>query len=120
MYTIQAFSKCESARARGAKLRVFDWDKAARLIRERGASSASAGLSGDWEWTGGTILEDGKPVLESYTYLASLWATPEIEIDGNRTDCCIMEDSVPTEWGSDHSGRKWPESALRILRGDST
>ena len=36
---------------------VFDWNKAAQIIKERGATNASAGLSGDWEYTGGTHHE---------------------------------------------------------------
>lgn len=91
---------------------VFDWEKAARLIKERNATEARAGLSGDWECTGGTIFADGKPDTESYTYLASTWATPELEIDGERMDCFRMENDVPG-W---HEGTKWPESALMLLR----
>ena len=30
---------------------VFDWDKAAELIREYNPSYAAAGLQGDWEYT---------------------------------------------------------------------
>ena len=91
---------------------VFDWEKAARLIKERNATEARAGLSGDWEYTGGTIFADGKPDMESYTYLASTWATPELEIDGERMDCFRMESDVP---GWDEV-TKWPESALMLLR----
>ena len=109
MDSFRAFAKGEANR--GRPLMVFDWDKAARLIRERGAKEASAGLSGDWEWTGGEILVDGKPHHEAYTYLASTWATPELDIDGDRVDCFRMETEVPG-WGS---STKWPESALAIL-----
>lgn len=91
---------------------VFDWEKAARLIKERNATEARAGLSGDWEYTGGTIFADGKPDMESYPYLASTWATPELEIDGERMDCFRMESDVP---GWDEK-TKWPESALTLLR----
>jgi hypothetical protein len=96
---------------------VFDWDKAARLIKERGATEASAGLRGDWEYTGGSIFSGGKPDMGSYTYLASTWAVPEIEINGETLDCYIMEENVPKSWGGDFSGAKWPHSALEILRG---
>lgn len=90
---------------------VFDWDKAARIIRERKPKIASAGLHDDWEWTGGTIFENGKPV-EEYTFLASTWATPEIAIDGEIIDCFIMKHE--TKW---NEGTKWPKSALDILNG---
>lgn len=104
--------RAEAAKAAGAKGMVFDWDKAARVIVERGAQYAEAGLSGDWDWTGGEILNDGKPVLDSYTYLQSLWATPMILIDGAYYECYI--DADKTQWDS---GTKWPQSALDILEG---
>jgi hypothetical protein len=97
---------------RGKELKVFDWDKAARLLRQHNATNASAGLSGDWEWTGGEILRDGEPVTDSYTYLASTWATPELDIDGVTFDCYTMQ-SKTANWDA---GTKWPESALAILR----
>jgi hypothetical protein len=93
-------------------MKVFDWDKAATLIKEKDAKFASAGLSGDWEYTGGLILEDGSPNFDDYTFLASTWATPELVIDGEFIDCYVMESQ--TEWDS---GTKWPQSALDILHG---
>lgn len=33
---------------RGKELMVFDWIKAAQIIKERSISYARAGLSGDW------------------------------------------------------------------------
>jgi len=95
--------------------KVFDWNKAARLIGESGALEASAGLSQDWEYSGDTIYEDGKPVLDCHPYLSSVWATPEIEIDGFLQDCYIMENDVPADWGEDYPTIVWPQSALVIL-----
>jgi hypothetical protein len=99
---------------RHRELMVFDWDKAAQIMRERGAKNASAGLSGDWGHTGGPILSDGKPVTkdDTYTYLASTWATSEPEIDGDITDCYRMQSATPG-WDSD---TYWPDSALAIVR----
>lgn len=96
---------------------VFDWHKAATLIREQRPSVVSAGLKGDWEWTGGDIFKDGKPVPheDTYVYLASTWATPEISLDGEMSDCFVMQADRP-EWDS---GTYWPESALAILSGDA-
>ena len=54
---------------------------------------------------------DGKPVMDSYTYLASAWATPQIEIDGIAYDCFVPR-SESNGWDSD---TKWPQSALGIL-----
>ena len=97
--------------------KVFDWDKAASIIRELGLKDAMAGLQGDFENTGGSILEDGKPVMDDYTYLASTWATPvlayyddEDSFDPIEIPCYIMEHE--TEWDS-HT--KWPASALAAL-----
>lgn len=111
MDTMSAFAMGQANR--GKERMVFDWDKAARLIAERGAKSASAGLHGDWDWTGGPILSDGVPVPhdETYVYLASTWATPELEIDGETIDCYRMESETPG-WDSD---TYWPESARALL-----
>jgi hypothetical protein len=113
MNSMMAFSMGEANR--GNSLMVFDWDKAARLIRDRGAKNASAGLCSDWEYTGGSIFTDGKPDMESYTFLSSTWATPEIDIEGELLDCYIMESEMPKEWGDDSAHVKWPKSALAIL-----
>lgn len=98
---------------RGKPHMVFDWEKAARLIVERNAQSAAAGLAGDWENTGGTILRDGKPVPkdDTYTYLGSTWAVPELQIDGDILDCWRMEKDTPG-WDCD---TYWPKEALDIL-----
>jgi hypothetical protein len=122
MDTMLAFQIGEQNR--GKKLMVFDWDKAAKLIKENKALSASAGLQADWEWTGGDIFIDGVPVLKenSYTYLASTWAIPELEIkteDGDDVfECYKMQDDVPEEWGTNYAKIFWPESALEILKGN--
>ena len=106
-----AFAMGEANRHK--ELMVFDWDKAARLIKEKGAQEASAGLFGDWEWTGGDILTEGKPNLDDYTFLASTWATPELEIDGEKIPCFIYQNDN-CKWDS---GTKWPESSLKLLNG---
>ena len=96
---------------RGNELMVFDWNKAARLIKESKTDYASAGLDEDWEWTGGVIYENGEPVRDAYTYLSSTWATPKLCINGNFIDCYKMAHEVPN-WNAE---TKWPESALKIL-----
>ena len=90
---------------------VFDWDKAAKIIRERKPKYAGAGLQNDWEYTGGTIYEDGKIVTDSYTFLASTWAVPELDLDGEIVECYIMGHEAHG-WDSD---TKWPKSARKIL-----
>jgi len=111
MDTIAAFAMGQANRHREPM--VFDWMKAAKLIKERGATEASAGLSGDWEWTGGEILADGKPVPKelTYTYLASTWATPQLDIGGEVIDCFVMKSEYPS-WDSD---TYWPAEALVAL-----
>jgi len=113
MDSMQAFTIGQSNREK--ELMVFDWNKAAKLIRKMKAQEASAGLSGDWEWTGGTIFQDGKPYKEEYgqPYLASTWATPELDIDGKIFACYKMQ-SKTDNWDADTF---WPESALKILNG---
>ena len=111
MDTMSAFAMGEANR--GRELKVFDWDKAAKLIKESGCKIASAGLHSDWDSTGGTIFADGKPDMDSYTYLTSTWATPEIDLDGDVRDCYKKQSEVP-DW---NSGTKWPDSSLAILKG---
>lgn len=110
MKTNMAFMMGEINRKK--ELMIFDWDRAAMRIAEERPESASAGLSDDWEWTGGEIYRNGDPMKDEYTFLASTWATPELEMDGNFEQCYRMKSEVP-EWDSD---TKWPESALKILR----
>lgn len=108
MDSMSAFVRGEMNR--GNPLMVFDWVKAAKLISENRDSTIRAGLAGDWEYTGGTIWKNGKPA-KGYTYLASTWATPEIEIDGCTEDCYVME-SVHPDWDAD---TYFPPEALEIL-----
>lgn len=116
MDTFEAIMRNDAAIAAGREGKVFDWHKAARLIREIKPATASAGLSGDWEWTGGDIYKDGKPVDQddTYVYLASSWATPELELDGEPQDCFLPMNEAP-DWDSK---TYWPDSALAILLGD--
>lgn len=69
MDSLRAFLMGDLNRGRG--LMVFDWDKAAELIKRFNPECAFAGLRGDWEWTGGCIYSDGKPVMDAYTYLTA-------------------------------------------------
>jgi hypothetical protein len=109
MDSMKAFMLGEANR--GKEMKVFDWDLAARLIKEKKPGEARAGLESDWEWTGGTIFVDGKPTETSGAYLASTWATPELEMDGIVIPCFKMESETPG-WGAK---THWPESARKIL-----
>lgn len=107
MESIRAFAM--GATNRGNEMRVFDWVEAATLIAARQPREASAGLGGD-------IWADGKPVPreDTYTYLASTWAHPQLDIDGEIIDCYRMESAVPG-WGA---GTYWPPEALAIVTGE--
>ena len=111
----EAFARGEATR--GKELMVFDWEKAAQLIKESGAMTASAGLEDDWGWTGGAILKDGQPLAkdQSYTYLASTWATPELDLGNGKFPCYRMQSATPG-WDSDTF---WPSEALAILGASS-
>lgn len=113
MNSISAFIRGEAATAAGNKEKVFDWEKAARLIAEIRPKEASAGLSEDWEYTGGEIWAHDKPVPkdQTYVYLCSNWATPELSMDGSVQPCWRYEDETPG-WGSE---TYWPPEAMAIL-----
>lgn len=111
MDTLSAFAMGQANQ--GRPLMVFDWDEAARRIPDSHAHEASAGLRNDWDWTGGPICRDGEPVPadDTYTYLASTWAVPELDIDGDVSACWRYENESPG-WDA---RTYWPESARAIL-----
>lgn len=97
---------------RKKELMVFDWDKAAKLIKELKPKWAYAGLRGDEANTEGCIYGDGEPIFDDYTFLASTWAVPQLAMPGYvEVPCFKMKHEVP-DWDSD---TKWPDSAIRIL-----
>lgn len=108
--TLAAFAMGAATRHKPSM--VFDWARAARLIAERKPLSASAGLSGDWDHTADEIYYDGAPVTGGNTYLASKWATPMLEMDGDLCDCFVMESD--TTWDE---ATVWPPEALEIIGG---
>ena len=109
MDTIAAFMMGETHR--NNKMKVFDWNKAAELIIKYNLTDADARLIEDWASTGGNILTDGNLNINSYTYLASTWATPVLWTDEEIYECWTWEDE--TNWNS-HT--KWPQSAIEILK----
>lgn len=97
----------------------FDWDKAAKIIREKIKVNENyyfeAGLQGDWAYTGGVIFENGEPVSEDYTYLSSNWAIPTLLIclhgaDVESIDCFTTD--LDSRFDSDS---KWDEASLNLL-----
>jgi hypothetical protein len=89
-------------------LMVFDWVKAAKIIKEKKPKVATAGLLDDEEWTAGIIYKDGKIVTDEYTHLSSTWATPVLIIKDKKIPCYTFD----TKWDHD---TKWPEEAVREL-----
>ena len=89
--------------------KVFDWDLAVRILLAEGATEACAGLAEDWEATSGWILRGGKPIArsESYTYLASQWATPVLKIGDTVYDCFQLQSLAPEL----DAYTFWPEEA---------
>lgn len=110
MDTITAYAIGRAAKERGEAVNVFDWDKAAALIKERKPQEAEAGLASDYKWTRGTIYRDGKIVTDEYTYLASNWATPMLILDGEEIPC--HRDREGSGWDAK---TKWPDSARALL-----
>lgn len=97
---------------KGNEQKVFDWEKAAELIKIKNPQKVYAGLDEDWSCTAGVIFEDGKMKDDGYAYLSSTWATPVIGMDGERVICYKMKSKTP---GWDCS-TIWPEVAKRILQ----
>lgn len=108
---------------RGQPMRVFDWEKAAHYIRDNDIQNAEAGLSEDLEWTCGPILADGKIIAkhDTYTYLASTWATPVLIVNGVQHEMWIWQDEAERRYGKDvELARVYlPPESVKILNGES-
>lgn len=111
--------QADIAKRNGAIQKVFDWNKAAQIIKDNFANHpdlvAEAGLQGDWDYTGGIIFENGKPSNNSYTYLSSNWATPTLLLfwDGDEQEeieCYV--DAANSTFTEDS---KWDENSIAIL-----
>jgi len=108
MDTLSAFAMSQASK--GNPMMVFDWIKAATIIRDENPTTVEAGLESDWEYTGGTIFQNGQIVENECCYLASNWATPQISVDGELRDCFVMQ--ADTEW---NANTIWPDEAKAIL-----
>lgn len=69
------------------KIKSLDWEKAKKLVEEHPNSVIQAGLLEDWSNTSGLIAADGKYCADSYVFVASKWATPIVDIDGEEIEC---------------------------------
>lgn len=97
-------------------MKVFDWIKAANILKERQPKEAVAGLQNNLEHTSGLIWRDGKPCPkeETYTYLSSSRATPVLFLDEEPgIDCWIdLDFDNPFGWTC---STYWPKEALAVL-----
>lgn len=106
-----------AAAAQGKKGKAFDWNKAAKIIIENLSEhpdlKAEAGLQGDWDYTGGTIFENGNPTNTEHTYLMSNWAVPTLILswEGNEQETidCYEEQGKFNEYS------KWDKDSCKIL-----
>lgn len=115
----EGFLGIRAMASKGNRYKVFDWDKAANIIKDKLKNhpdlKAEAGLQGDWAFTGGVIFCDGKPTDSSYTYLGSVWATPSLilswdEIEQEEVECFSFGDECRFDENS-----KWDDDSLKIL-----
>lgn len=107
----RAFAK--GAANKGKEKRVFDWISAAKKIKEKKPQIAEAGLQGDFEYTSGTIYEDGEVLRSRSCYLASNWATPILVMDDEVYECFLMEEQTEYDQNT-----MWPEEALAIIESE--
>lgn len=114
----QGFLGIQSQAAAGNPQKVFDWNKAASIIKDKYKKHkdliAEAGLQGDWDYTGGIIFKEGKPINDNYTYLSSNWATPKLILSWNNQEqeeieCFLIGED---KYSSDS---KWDEESLKTL-----
>lgn len=113
MDTMAAYAR--GLASKGKEQAVFDWDKAAQILKDRKADYAEAGLEDDWGCTVGGILLNGSIPSSDYPpYLSSNWATPQLRVDDEYIDCYKMQSEVP-DWGADTF---WPDSARKIFNED--
>lgn len=110
--------QAEEARKKGNSHKAFNWDKAAEIIKEHLQThpdlQAEAGLQGDWEYTGGTIFEDGKPTNDSYTYLCSNWAPPTLILSWDGDEQLEVECSIEAN-DRFNANSKWDDESIAIL-----
>jgi hypothetical protein len=103
MTIVEGASRVLAAKAAGAEMKVFDWNKAAQLISDRGIRHAAAGLREDMGCTAVVILENGEPLVDADGYLASFWAIPVLAFfpkddptqEEEQLECYALASTVP-------------------------
>ncbi len=121
MNTLKAYMKKLDAVKNGATMMFFDWNKAATIIKERQPVRARAGLTGDFEWTGNVIYQDGNPRLvdedgdQPYTFLGSCWAVPLLILEDYKGDEDEFECFTTDNEREYTTGTYWPKEAIALL-----
>lgn len=97
------------------RCRVFDWDEAARFIRDIRPRTAMQGLAEDWLHTRSHIYSalDG-PIMGGQRKVRSTWATPVLVVIGKG-----MKEVIPCfKYQEAHTNcnEDWPKGAIDILR----
>lgn len=98
------------------EVKVFDWVKAAQLIKDRNPEKVEAGLYEYWILSG-YIYDHGKIQDGGIACFASNWGTPVLHFGNEEEDfieCWKYQHEVP-EW---NDKTIWPEEALAILKGE--
>ena len=107
------------ATAKKTNTKVFDWEKAAKIIRNLNPDvCVSAGIRGN-DGTIDSIFENGKPVTDGIAYLESWCGTPVLIIVDDHYDveipCYIFKNECEYDWDGQ---TLWPQMALDILNSD--
>ena len=75
------------------KVKLLDWERLKKICEEHPNSTIEAGLMEDWDYTSGTVFEDGKRIEPDYIYALSRWATPICLIDyKEEIECWVYVD----------------------------
>ena len=97
--------------SKNGKFKVFDWNMAARLIKELNPLYAFAGLLEDFNYTGGLIYANGQTIYDNKCWLSSNWATPILLTDRTLHNCYIEQEENILD-----PKLLWPTEALEILK----
>jgi hypothetical protein len=99
---------------------IFDWNKAARILRERKPSMATAYIGGMREHTEVSIWVNHGPLLGCNAFLLShdiCGYQPRLDCGADYATDCAIKINDTDDWGPD---TWWPESAIDILKGKMT
>lgn len=86
------------------KTKYMNWKKVQQIVDKNPNSVIYAGLQEDWNNTSGLIFARGE-YYDGYVYVASSWATPIVDVDGEEIECWTYEKTKegsgrPSWWGN--------------------